>query len=56
VGTHFAQGGVAVFARLNMACVVLALAVAWMLLREYRLTAPAPAAGPLPAAAAVTTG
>jgi len=45
VGTHFIHRGVAGFARLNMIFVVLAVGVAWLLLREYRrLTAPALAA------------
>jgi AAA family ATP:ADP antiporter len=43
VGTHLVHRGVAGFARLNMIFVVLAVVVAWLLLREYRrLTAPAP--------------
>jgi AAA family ATP:ADP antiporter len=45
VGTHLVQRGVGGFARLNMVFVVLAVVVAWLVLREYRgLTAAAPAA------------
>jgi len=42
VGTHFIQRGVAGFARLNMIFVVLAMVVAWRLLREYRRIAAEP--------------
>ena len=46
IGTHLVHRGVPGFARLNMVFVVLAMAVAWLLLREYRrLTVAAPAAG-----------
>jgi AAA family ATP:ADP antiporter len=42
VGTHLVHKGVPGFARLNMIFVVLAMVVAWLLLREYRrITAPA---------------
>jgi len=44
VGTHLVHRGVPGIARLNMIFVVLALVVAWFLLREYRRTT-APAAG-----------
>ena len=41
VGTHLVQATVSGFARINIAFVLLAMVVAWMLLREYRrLTAP----------------
>jgi len=45
VGTHLIHRGVPGFARLNMIFVVLAMVVAWLLLREYRRIT-APAAGP----------
>jgi AAA family ATP:ADP antiporter len=46
IGTHLVHRGVPGFARLNMVFVVLAMVVAWLLLREYRrLTVAAPAAG-----------
>jgi len=46
VGTRLVHRGVPGFARLNMVFVVLAMVVAWLLLREYRrLTVAAPAAG-----------
>jgi AAA family ATP:ADP antiporter len=46
VGTRLIHRGVPGFARLNMLFVVLAVLVAWLLLREYRrLAATAPAAG-----------
>jgi AAA family ATP:ADP antiporter len=45
VGTHLVHRGVPGFARLNMIFVVLAVVVAWLVLREYRrLTVTAPAA------------
>jgi len=48
VGTHLVHRGVPGFARLNMVFVVLAMVVAWLLLREYRrFTVAAPAAGPM---------
>jgi ATP:ADP antiporter, AAA family len=37
LGTHLVQRGVGGFARLNMIFVVLAVGVAWLLLREHRL-------------------
>jgi AAA family ATP:ADP antiporter len=46
VGTRLIHRGVPGFARLNMLFVVLAVVVAWLLLREYRrlaVTAPAAA-------------
>jgi AAA family ATP:ADP antiporter len=46
VGTHLVRRGVPGFARVNMGFVVLAIGVAWLLMREYRrLTETAPAAG-----------
>jgi AAA family ATP:ADP antiporter len=45
LGTHIVHRGVPGFARLNMIFVVLAVVVAWLVLREYRrLTVTAPAA------------
>ena len=45
LGTHYVHRGVAGFARLNMILVVIAMVIAWLLLREHRrLTAPASAA------------
>jgi AAA family ATP:ADP antiporter len=43
VGTHLVHRGVPGFARLNMVFVVLAMVVAWLLLREYRRITGAPA-------------
>ena len=51
VGTHLVHRGVPGFARLNMIFVVLAMVVAWRLLREYRRLTPAPAAPPAGVAA-----